>query len=523
MFNKDIHRVFFLLGTILVIVSIPFSPFLLSLGQFILAGNWIIEFDFKRKLKIFKERKSILLFISIYFIHVVWLFNSSDFSYALHDLKIKLPLLILPVIYGTSPTLNKKEIRTILHFFIASTFVATLVSVVIYSGITPIDPIDNRNISPVISHIRLALYIVLAIYVLISFLICNTSYKLISSVYYIIMLIWMILFILFLGAFTGIIILFIIAPFALLFWLKNQDNKKYTYAGIFSVSILLILLIAYFSYALSRYSARNNVDIQKLETSTVNNNKYSHYLNNYDYENKDRVWIYICREELKSEWEKRSNIDYEGQDKKGQPVKVTLIRYLTSRGYKKDSMGISKLTDEDIKMIEEGFTNYIYKNKFSLYPRLYELFWEVDSYMRYGNPSGHSFTQRIEYIKNAIRVIKRHFWLGTGTGDVNDQIKWQYDHDNSVLDKKWQLRAHNQFVTLFLTFGIIGFILLIITLTISLLKEKSNVDFIAFAFLLIVMFSMFNEDTLETQAGVNFFALFYSIFIFGRKLPSRQK
>jgi hypothetical protein len=235
------------------------------------------------------------------------------------------------------------------------------------------------------------------------------------------------------------------------------------------------------------------------------------------------VWLYICRKELKQEWKKRSTLDYEGMDKKGQPIKGTLIRYLTSCGYRKDSVGVSKLNAEDIKMIEKGFTNRIYKKKLSLYPRLYELFWEVESYIRYGNPSGHSFTQRIEYIKNAIGVIKRHFWLGTGIGDVNDEIKWQYKHDNSVLDQKWQLRAHNQFVTFFLTFGLIGFLMLISTFVITLITEKSNIDFITYTFLLIVMLSMLNEDTLETQAGLNFFALFFSIFIFSKKLPSCKK
>ena len=109
MFNEQIHRFFFLLGISVIAVSLPLSPFLLSLGQFILAFNWALEFRFKEKLTTLYNRKSILLILSIYLFHVVWLLNTNNMEYALHDLKIKLPLLSLPIIFGTTRALSKKE------------------------------------------------------------------------------------------------------------------------------------------------------------------------------------------------------------------------------------------------------------------------------------------------------------------------------------------------------------------------------------------------------------------------------
>lgn len=499
-----------------MVISIPFSPFLLSLGQFIIGGNWLVELGFRSKIHFLSKRKSILIFIGIYLIHVLWLFNSKNLDYAFHDLKIKLPLLILPIIFGSTEPLMENEIKVVLHFFLASIFTYTIFSLITYSEITSSRIIDYRNLSPVISHIRLALYIVLSIYINISFIIDNSHNKYFPPFVYISLTLWLTLYIVFLGALTGTIILFLIAPFSLLFWFNTIKNRKYKRIGSAAIIVIFFILIVYGTTSLVRFKHRIKIHSSELATYTLNGNKYSHFLNMNEYENKHPVWIYICEPELKKEWNKISSFNFEGTDERGQPLRGTLLRYLTSLGYTKDSLGISKLTDQDIEMIQNGFTNYIYKNKFSLYPRLYQIFWEIEKYFQYGNPSGHSLTQRIEYAKNALKAIKRNFWFGTGTGDLDDEIKKQYEIDDSILTEKWQLRAHNQIITFFLTFGIFGFLLLCTIIYLTIRLEKINIDFIAFSFLLIVFFSMLNEDTLETQAGATFLALFFSLLIFGR-------
>jgi hypothetical protein len=520
MFSNRIHRILFLLSTCLIAIALPFSPLLLSLGQFILIGNWIFEFGYKAKFKTLLERKSILIFCLLFLTHILWLLNTQNFNYAIHDIKIKLPLLGLPIIYGTTNPLTRNEIRIVLHFFLASVLAATLVSLIVFLGLTKIEPLDNRAISIFISHIRFSLLIDLGIYILISLLICNKHFQLIASRYYLIVLGWFLAFILFLGAFTGLIILFLVAPFALLFWLNTKQEKKYKRWATIVLSVVIIGAFSYLGYAIKKYSSREEITIATLEKFTQNGNKYAHFPNMYDYENNQRVWLYVCDKELEKEWGKVSDIEYKGKDCRGQLVRTTLVRYLTSMGCRKDSAGFSKLSDQDIKMIEEGYTNTIYKKRLSIYPRLYQLFWEIEFYLRHGNPSGHSLTQRVEYIKNASHVIKRHFWFGTGTGDVEDEIQLQYAIDNSLLDNRWQLRAHNQIVTFFLSFGLLGFLILLFSIFKTLSLEKHNIDFISLALLLIVLFSMFNEDTFETQAGASFFAFFFSLLIFGRKLSA---
>jgi hypothetical protein len=518
MLDSKAHRYIFIFGTIVIAIALPFSPLLLSIGQFILAGNWLMELDFKRKFKVLISRYSIFIFLSIYLVHVLWLLNSSNMSYALHDLKIKLPIFALPLIFGTTQPLSRHEFKVIIHFFLASVLIATLVSLIVFLGLTKIEPFDYRNLSIFISHIRYALLIVLSIYILLSLLICFKPYQYLKPWVYITVLGWFICFLVFLGAYTGVIVLLLGSPFALLFWLNSKEGRSYKVIGTLVLSTVLLGVIIYLGISVQKYRSREIIDETKLEQYTANGNKYSHYSNNFDYENDERVWLYVCEKELKTEWEKRSSFKYDGMDKKGQFLRTTLIRYLTSMSVHKDSVGVSKLLPKDIEMIEKGYTNYIYKNRLSVYSRLYQLFWEIESYIKSGNPSGHSLTQRVEYSKNALNAIERHFWFGTGTGDVNDQIQLQYDIDKTLLPEQWQFRAHNQFITLFLTFGLIGFVFIISIIVFTLRFERSNIDFISFSFLLIVLFSMLNEDTFETQAGASFFAFFISLFIFGRKL-----
>ncbi|NJK95270.1 MAG: O-antigen ligase family protein [Bacteroidales bacterium] len=75
------------------------------------------------------------------------------------------------------------------------------------------------------------------------------------------------------------------------------------------------------------------------------------------------------------------------------------------------------------------------------------MLWEINQYKNGGNPSGHSFTQRLEYLKVSASIIKHNFWIGVGTGDVAATFKDYYQKQNSCLDPRWRLRAHNQLIT----------------------------------------------------------------------------
>ncbi len=53
--------------------------------------------------------------------------------------------------------------------------------------------------------------------------------------------------------------------------------------------------------------------------------------------------LYVCEPELKKEWNKISTISYESVDRRGQQVSLTIRRYLTSKGLRKDSAALARL------------------------------------------------------------------------------------------------------------------------------------------------------------------------------------
>ncbi len=69
-------------------------------------------------------------------------------------------------------------------------------------------------------------------------------------------------------------------------------------------------------------------------------------------------------------------MDYDGKDEKGQELKMTLIRYLNSKGLRKDAEGMDQLDEKDIRNVEQGIANQYYAKKFNLNSRIYKFLWE---------------------------------------------------------------------------------------------------------------------------------------------------
>ncbi len=530
-------RKVFIFSTILLAVSLPNSHFGMSVAELLLTLNWLAEGNLRNKLQRLIRRKSILLIISIYVIHLLGLINTCHFidvfrldigdldygnniKYAIRDLRIKLPLLMLPVIYGTTKSLSKKELTWILRFFIASLLVTTMIETIIWFGFPSLLPAnaDNRNISIFISHIRLSLLIILALFLIIyNLLFRYDSLSRIEIMILVLSTLWFLYFLILLRSLTGILIFCAIIPFFLLYWtyVKKKDWIRYVTFFVLLIGFLYILITTVRIYSL--FEKENNIIVEALPTHTINGNQYEHDTLSKRIENGNLIWLYVCDKELKNEWEKRSSLKYFDKDYKNQELRRTLIRYLTSKGLTKDSVGISKLSNVDIRYIENGYANYIYGQRFGLYPRLYQIFWELDVYIKEKDPSGHSFTQRIEYMKAAMHIIKNSFWAGVGTGDVKVEFDKAFNDIHSPLDKFSRGRAHNQFITFLITFGIFGFLWIMFSLIAPVFLEKKQKDFYFMIFFIISFLSMLNEDTLETHAGISFFAFFLALFLFGKE------
>jgi hypothetical protein len=233
------------------------------------------------------------------------------------------------------------------------------------------------------------------------------------------------------------------------------------------------------------------------------------------------VWINYSPEEMEEAWNKRSKIKYEDKDMKGNAMSATLIRFLASKGLNKDAAAVNSLTAAEVKAIEKGMANVNYMKMSSLPGRIHEIFWEIELYRNTGDANGHSLTQRFEYWKTAYSIIKNNFLIGVGTGDVGKSFIEQYERSHSLLSPKWRLRAHNQYLSIAVGMGLIGFVWFLITLFYPMCRLGMHQNYLYIAFLIIALVSFFTEDTLETQAGVTFFAFFNSFFLFIQ--PKRTK
>jgi hypothetical protein len=518
--RKGFHTGAYLFFLSLLVVSMPVSFFLLSTAMIGLAGNWLLEGNFRGKWDKLKGNRALLLFLLIYPVHLLWMLNTTDYIYGIHDLRIKLPLLVLPLVIGTSDYLPEKKIRIVFFAFLSGCFLASVLAVFRYTGIIPVNNPDVRNISGSLSHIRLALMVNLAFFITL-WILKGTADKRIR-LFLVLSGLWFLIFIFFLKSLTGLIVL--LAVTLMLGWQESRKSGLLWKRWLFNLSLLLLpaLVLVYVIYVTDRFYPDTTGEFAALESHSRQGMPYSHDTLAGALENGHYVWIYFCEPELRQAWNARSKFPYDSLDGLGQDIRFTIIRYITSKGLRKDKAGVEALTDEDIRRIEGGMANWIYADRLNLYPYVYRVIWEIDAYRRGENPSGHSITQRFEYNRAAWYIFRHHPLFGTGTGDVAVSFKTAYEEMQSQLTQRWRLRAHNQYITFLLTFGLAGFLVVMAGLIGPVVILWKSLDRADLVFLVIAALSMFNEDTLETHAGVSFIAFFAALLLFGREKPIKD-
>ncbi|MFW5781483.1 MAG: hypothetical protein ACOCXD_02830, partial [Bacteroidota bacterium] len=282
------HENIYIFSLALLVVSLPLSMFLLSVSQIALLVNWLLEGDFKRKWHVLKSRKSLPVFLSLYLIHLIWLFNTSDFSYAFHDLRVKLPLLVLPLVIGTSKQVSQLQFRIILSAFLMAVVVSSIISMLVLVGMLPYQFDDIRQISLFISHIRFALLIVLAVFIGIWYVINDekTSAKLTYGM----AVLWLVAFLFILRSMTGVVA-FVITLLLLIFYVSIRQVNKRVKIGLWT-GILLITASMFF-YIYNAWQAFYDVDPvnpEELEQFTAQGNPYTHNLSGKD---KMKVELYL--------------------------------------------------------------------------------------------------------------------------------------------------------------------------------------------------------------------------------------
>ncbi|MCF8296756.1 MAG: O-antigen ligase family protein, partial [Saprospiraceae bacterium] len=141
---------------------------------------------------------------------------------------------------------------------------------------------------------------------------------------------------------------------------------------------------------------------------------------------------------------------------------------------------------------------------------------EIDKNSKYYNTNTRLLTW-----ESALEIIKEHPVVGVGTGDARDELTNKYNEKEILPMLKKYLNVHNQFLQTFLTVGIIGFILLALSIIIPFINAIKNRDLILFVFVMLIVLNFAVESMLEVQAGVIFYS-FFGILLTQKKAPQNE-
>ena len=158
-------------GFAIIAVALPFSNFLMSFGMFWLCGVLILQLlndlalkaPFARRWKQFTSNPTAVALVVLYLLPVLGLFWTENMSYAFWDLRMKLPLLALPLLMSLTNPFTQGEFRALIGLFLVAVILSVMWCLQIYWIGSPEIDKDVREISVFISHVRFSLIIALAL------------------------------------------------------------------------------------------------------------------------------------------------------------------------------------------------------------------------------------------------------------------------------------------------------------------------------------------------------------------------
>jgi len=487
----------------------------MSIAQWILVVNFFVDGKLPEKIDRLLKNKAILVLIGIYLIHVLGLLWTSDTEYALKDLRVKLPLLIIPFIMAAEPLISKKRFNWVLTTHALGVFAG---SMVILYGLVIKHISDPRDASILISHIRFGLNICVAIFTMTWIAWHERETSLWIRILRGILLLWLIVFLFILESFTGLAVFAITAIITLLrFGLKGKSNQVKLFTGT-AITVSMLGAIFWLANFYQHNIKRDPVNPDLLEYYTPAGKPYTHNINNDQVENGHYLWLYVCYDELMPAWNSRSAFPFDSLDGSGQPLHYTLVRFLSSKGLRKDKEGMNSLSDAEVHAIEQGIANVKDLHDPGFQRRIENVLWEVDDYRHTGDPTNHSLMQRVALWYTSLQIINQHPVKGVGTGDVPYAFKTALDQSSSPL-KNAGMRTHNQYLTIAVALGIPALLYFLFALFYAPYKHKKFNDFFFYSFMIIALLSMLTEDTLESQPGVSFFIFFYILLLLGFNNP----
>jgi hypothetical protein len=500
--------------TLCVIAAVfPFSEALLSIFIGLLLLQAIVLKSWNHPGR--KERNvvNLLLVLSVFGVYLVGMSFAKDLSLAVYELKKVIFWLVVPLAFFLSPPIGEKRLKMVLWIFILSVFIGSLLFTAKYV-LAHFPNSHGLRLLGIISNIRFSFQVGLSIIILAWFLFGKSeSHSRRERIWMAVLLIWLIAFLFILQSLLGLIAFFATMTVAFAYASLRLKHPGKRFAALFVLIALIAVPLVYVYKVVHDFYKFDNVNPESVEHFTPSGNRYLHDFEVGDRENGHLVYIYICHDELRQEWNKRSEVGYD--DLIGDyPLSITLIRYLASLGYRKDSAAVSRLSAMDIDLIRKGITNYKFGDRrVSIYPRIYETVWELDNYFRTGNPNNKSLAQRIEYVKASLILIGKNPLFGIGTGNWRVKFNEAFVEMNSSLREELRASSHNQYLNYLVKFGLVGFLYILSAVLVPVFRTKSHRNCVFVFFLIFMGFANLGDSNLESHMGLTFFSFFYSFFL----------
>ena len=496
-------------------VFLPWSTAYLSLAQMLLVVNWIaagvLLGTARERWRAAFTRPPVLVFMGFLGLHVLGLLWTDDLKWGGDLVRILLPVLSLGAVLGGSERLSRPAFRTILLLGAWSVVACALFGALFSQARAD----DYRGLSLFISHIRLVLMLCLAIVV---FVWRGSQGPWWDRLTRALAIVWCLYFINRLGSVQGFVIVGLLG--LMLLWRALGPAPYWLRWSVRTVLVVVPVISA--SWVFHEVRSRTTPppqDMGFMPRYTVNGEPYIHDVRKVQQQNGHHLWTYLAWGELRRNWPKRSDRSLDAPDDRGHVLWATVVRYMSGKGLAKDSVGVWALTDDDIRRIEQGVPDHLEGQRSMLHERFDEVLFEWQHFLDEGATNGHSMTMRLEYWRTGWAIARLNWPLGVGTGDTQAAFDEAYARMGSNLSPEWRHRAHNEYLTLWISFGVFGLAFALFTWwwPAYVLGAWHNTLFVAWA--VIFGISCLTDDTLETQAGATFFALYYALFVFAAPRP----
>jgi len=414
--------------------------------------QWMISAGFKQKIIKLRQNNFAIGMIALYFMYVLSLLWSDNIEFALIDLLLKTPILILPlVLVESQQNLSKKQINQILLSFAFSVLALNLFCLI--NGY--ISYIDSGEINEffygyLTVNMHSSYQAMFTCFSIVIFIYLRLKEKIISNWMMLAAIFLQMIFIFLLSSRMQILIMTVLAPS---FLVVHYYMKRKLILG-----FLYVALIFFFAKLI-------------VSTPSVLNHRYKKTVSHInsigvDNDNSDpRKFIWgEGLKVIKNNWLIGTGV--------GDAKDVLVERYLRLT---LKNPNFEFLMDSAIYQIEQNQKTIVYvREKAKLNKTTYEK--QLNSY--------------------AEKVIKRK------------------SNEYKVAAGR-RFNFHNQYMQIFGTIGVFGFLLLVWLLAFPFIKSLKGKDYLLASFLFIVGSSFLTESMLERQAGVAFITFFY-LFLTGR-------